>query len=132
MEHIGLIEIILYVNDQSVSTCFYEKIFRKNAELNVPGMTEFVLAPNCKLGLMPNNGIVKILQDKCPHPSLGNGIPRCELYLYVADLDFEWQNALQASAKPIAAIAKMNWGDTVGYVADPDGHIIAFAQKTIL
>jgi predicted enzyme related to lactoylglutathione lyase len=56
MKHIQLIETILYVKDQPSSTAFYQNIFRKTADLNVPGMTEFILAENCKLGLMPNDG----------------------------------------------------------------------------
>lgn len=81
MEHISFIHAILYVEDQQKSTDFYSKIFRKKTDLNVPGMTEFQLTENFKLGLMPNTGIAKILQEHTPYPESGNGIPRCELYL---------------------------------------------------
>ena len=40
MKHIQLTETILYVENQNVSTAFYEKLFRQKADLNVPGMTE--------------------------------------------------------------------------------------------
>lgn len=92
--HIQFIHTILYVADQQLSTDFYTKLLRKNPELNVPGMTEFLLAENVKLGLMPNNGIAKILADKTPHPDLGNGIPRCELYFYAQDIVLEFTNAV--------------------------------------
>lgn len=129
MKHISFIETILYVKDQQKSTDFYTKIFRKNPDLNVPGMTEFQLAENFKLGLMPNNGIAKILQDHTPHPESGNGIPRCELYLYVDHLEDEFENALTNGAKLISTIENRDWGDRVCYFADPDGHIIAFAER---
>lgn len=129
MKHIQLIETILYVNDQQASTEFYSKLFRKNPDLNVPGMTEFKLAENCNLGLMPNKGIAKILLDKTPHPDKGNGIPRCELYFYVENIQLEYDNALQLGAKLISPIADRDWGDKVCYFADIDGHIIAFAEK---
>ncbi|HRI26860.1 MAG TPA: hypothetical protein PK239_16880 [Chitinophagales bacterium] len=132
MQHIKLTEIILYVKDQQASADFYTKIFRKNPDLHVPGMTEFVICPNCKLGLMPNNGIAKILSDKTPHPNTGNGIPRCELYLYVEDIQFEFYMALKSGAKLISPIETRNWGDAVCYFADLDGHILAFAQKIAL
>lgn len=101
MKHIRLIETILYVNNQQASTDFYTKLFRQKPDLDVPvpGMTEFKLAENCKLGLMPNNGIAKILSDKTPHPNKGNGIPRCELYLYVDDIELEFDNALKPEQK---------------------------------
>jgi hypothetical protein len=67
MKNIITTEFILYVIDQQKSTDFYTKLFRINPDLNVPGMTEFKLSANCKLGLMPNKGIAKILSDKTPH-----------------------------------------------------------------
>ena len=92
-------------------------------------MTEFKLAENCKLGLMPNKGIAKILEDKTPHPDLGNGIPRCELYFYVKNIELEFDNAINIEAKLISAIKARDWGDKVCYFSDMDGHIIAFAEK---
>jgi len=129
MRHIQFIETILYVNDQEASTDFYSKLFRQNPDLNVPGMTEFKLAENCKLGLMPNKGIAKILSGKTPHPEQGNGIPRCELYLYVDNITLEADNAIEIGAKLISPVEDRDWGDKVCYFADPDGHIIAFAKK---
>jgi uncharacterized glyoxalase superfamily protein PhnB len=129
INHIKFIEIILYVNDQEASCKFYQNIFRKQADLNVPGMTEFNLSDNCKIGLMPNKGIAKILMDKTPHPDSGDGIPRCELYLYVDNIQLEYENAIKSGAKLISPIIDRDWGDKVCYFADPDGHIIAFAEK---
>lgn len=130
MKHIQLIETILYVNGQQASTEFYTKIFRQEPELNVPGMTEFQIAENCKLGLMPNSGIAKILSDTMPHPDKGNGIPRCELYLYVEDIELEFSNAIKSGATLISPIEKRDWNDKVCYFADLDGHIIAFAERS--
>lgn len=92
-------------------------------------MTEFTLAENLKLGLMPENGIAKIITPVMKHPSTGNGIPRCEIYLQVDDVHTAFDRAVKAGAKVINAVAPRDWGDTVGYVADPDGHVIAFAEK---
>ncbi len=129
MKHIQLIEIILYVKVQEASSIFYERILRRKPDLNVPGMTEFIVSENCKIGLMPNKGIAKILADKTPHPDSGNGIPRCELYLYVDDIQGEFDNAIKCGAKLISPITEMNWGDRACYFSDPDGHILAFAEK---
>lgn len=129
MTHFKLIQTILYVNDQKESTLFYQKLFRKPPDLNVPGMTEFNLAENCRLGLMPNKGIAKILEDKTPHPDEGNGIPRCELYLIVEDVQAAFENAMNSGAKLISPVIYRDWGDTVCYFADMDGHIIAFAER---
>jgi len=129
MKHIKLTETILYVSNQEASSKFYEKIFRQPPDLNVPGMTEFIVSDNCKIGLMPNDGIAKILSDKTPHPGTGNGIPRCELYFYVDDVQMEYENSIKSGARLISEIADRDWGDRVCYFSDPDGHIIAFAEK---
>ncbi len=93
-------------------------------------MTEFVLTDDLKLGLMPEDGIANILANKTPHPSTGSGIPRCELYLLIDDFADAYARSLAAGAKEISPIQERDWHDTVGYVADPDGHIIAFAKRT--
>lgn len=121
--------MILYVNDQQASVDFYSKLFRQNPELNVPGMTEFRLTENCKLGLMPNKGIAKILANKTPHPDEGNDIPRCEFYFCVENLELEFDNAAKIRAKLISPIEDRDWGEKVCYFADLDGRVIAFAEK---
>ncbi len=131
MKHIKLAQTILFVDNQERSSLFYEKIFRQASDLNVPGMTEFNLSDHCKLGLMPNNGIARILANQLPHPQDGNGIPRCELYLYVEDIKLEFENAINSGAKLISPIIERNWGDRACYFADPDGHVIAFAERII-
>ncbi len=122
-------EFILYVADQQKSKDFYSVILNKIPSLDVPGMTEFILTENLKLGLMPENGIAKILLDKTPHPSTGNGIPRCELYIVLDNLEETFELAKKAGALEISAIQDRDWGDRVGYLADLDGHIIAFAKR---
>lgn len=127
---ITFIETILYVDCQESSRDFYQKLLRKEPNLDVPGMTEFTLAENFKLGLIPNNGIAKILGSKLPHPAEGKGIPRCELYLYVEDIVAEFENAVAMGAIEISPILVRDWGDMVCYFSDLDGHVIALAEKT--
>lgn len=124
-----LFEIILYCKDQQKSRDFYTKILNLSPTLDVPGMTEFQLTPELKLGLMPENGIAKILGNKTPHPSTGNGIPRCELYIYVNDVENSFNQSLKFGANKVSHPQHRDWGDTVAYVSDIDGHIVAFAKK---
>ncbi len=128
MSNFKIVETILYVRDQELSTRFYTKILRREPDLNVPGMTQFNFNNSFILGLMPNNGIAKIISGEAPHPDTGFGIPRCELYLHVSNVLLEFENAKEAGAKIICPIEEREWGDTVCYFADPDGHILAFAE----
>lgn len=120
--------IILYVADQQRSSSFYKSVLGKEPLLDVPGMTEFELNEKTLLGLMPESGIEKIIGDKAPSPSSGNGIPRCELYLSVPDVKKAFENLIQFGGKAISPPEMRNWGHFAAYGADPDGHVIAFAQ----
>ena len=123
------IEFILYVSSQEKSRVFYERLLNIKPSLNVPGMTEFELLENVKLGLMPENGIAKIISEKLPHPKNGNGIPRCEIYLKVKSPMEHLKRGIELGGKEISKFQNRDWGDKVGYISDLDGNIIAFAQK---
>ncbi len=123
------IQFILYVKNQKRSTEFYQALLGLEPTLFVPGMTEFRFSADCKLGLMPESSIQKILHHKVPHPSMGHGIPRCELYLSVENPFATLEKALDLGAVLIDRERNRDWGDSVGYCADLDGHILAFARK---
>lgn len=123
------VEFILYVRSQESAKEFYSNVLRKVPSLHVPGMTEFQLTPNTKLGLMPNNGIAKIITPILKHPN-DSDVPKCELYLLVdAPLDYE-ARALANGATMISPYAKRDWGHDVVYLADRDNHVIAFAKQS--
>lgn len=126
---INEVEFILYVADRSRSATFYSRLLGAAPTLDVPGMTEFTLGPGCKLGLMPENGIARIIGGSMRHPAEGQGIPRCELYLLVNDLEDAIQRAAAAGARIVDEAADRDWGHRVAYFADPDGHVIALAAR---
>lgn len=123
------IEFILYVSNQQKSKDFYQQLLNIKPSLDVPGMTEFKLKEEVKLGLMPEGGIAKILDGKISHPSNGQGIPRCELYLVVENAQEFMDKGIQLGGKEISKLSDRDWGDKVGYISDLDGHVIAFAER---
>lgn len=121
-------EFILYVQVQERSRDLYRVLLDRDPVLDVPGMSAFDLG-GCTLGLMPSSGIARIISPALPHPDQGHGVPRCELYLRVADLPAAILRAEQAGLTVISAAADRDWGDRVAYFADPDGHVIALAES---
>lgn len=121
--------MILYVKDQIKSAGFYRRLLDLNPALDVEGMTEFVLNDGLVLGLMPEAGIKRLLGDAIRDPASGRGIPRAELYLLVEEPQMYYQRALNAGAKPLSPPELRNWGDTVAYCEDLDGHVLAFAKR---
>ncbi|HYF82989.1 MAG TPA: VOC family protein [Clostridia bacterium] len=118
---------ILYVRDQEKSKHFYESLLNISPSLDVPGMTEFTLSKGIILGIMPGDGIEKILDNKVGNPNRIDGLPRCEVYLFVDNPDNYYEKAIEIGGQGISKGAKRNWGDYVSYCSDFDGNIIAFA-----
>lgn len=122
---IASVQVILYVGSQPAARDFYRGLLQAEPGLDVPGMTEFAL-PGCRLGLMPEAGIKRLL-PALPEPV--SGVPRCELYL-VVDSPEEWlARAVSLGATQLAGVGARDWGHRVGYASDPDGHVLAFARE---
>lgn len=121
--------IILYVADQSRSAAFYQAALALQPTLDVPGMTEFTLSNGTILGLMPEAGIRRLLGDAIPDPAQARGIPRAEIYLIVPSPEDHHHRALEAGARELSPPLLRDWGDVVSYCLDPDGHVVAFAQR---
>jgi uncharacterized protein len=120
---------VLYVADQQRSAKFYASVLDTAPTLDVPGMTEFTLGDSAKLGLMPQAGIKRLLGDKLPDPSAASGVPRAELYLVVDNAAGYHERALKLGAKELSPLLDRDWGDRVSYSLDPDGHVVAFAER---
>lgn len=127
-EGMNKIHFILYVADQARSTAFYTQVLACPPTLDVPGMTEFTLAENTILGLMPIAGIKRLLGERLPDPGLGAKIPRSEVYLLVHQPLAYHRRALEAGAVELSGLENRDWGQRATYSLDPDGHVLAFAE----
>lgn len=126
---VGSVHLILYVADQAAATRFWTSVLDRPPALDVPGMTEFRVAEEVVLGLMPESGVVKLLGAAVPDPAAGRGTPRCEVYLVVGGAAAYHARALAAGARELSPLARRDWGDEVAYSLDPDGHVVAFASR---
>jgi catechol 2,3-dioxygenase-like lactoylglutathione lyase family enzyme len=120
--------LIFYVADLQVSTDFYASVLNAEPRLQEPGMTEFTLAGGAILGLMPEAGIRELLGEGLPDPSAACGVPRAELYLRVKKPSAYLGRASKAGASELSPLQPRDWGASVGYCLDPDGHVLAFAS----
>jgi PhnB protein len=57
------------------------------------------------------------------------GATSVSLYLYVEDVDAVFRQAVQAGALPTMAVQTMFWGDRLGQVRDPWGHVWDLASR---
>ncbi len=119
---------ILFVRDQRAATRFYREVLDLVPRLDVPGMTEFELGEGVVLGLMPSEGIRKLLGDALPDPDGAGPVSRAELYLLVEDPEAFHRRALDSGAVELSALSVRDWGHEAAYSLDPDGHVLAFAR----
>jgi predicted enzyme related to lactoylglutathione lyase len=119
-------EFILYVADQDRARAFYRSVLNAEPTLDVPGMTEFD-AGGATLGLMPQDDIETLLGGRI---RAGSG-QRCELYLRRPDAAAALRRATVAGGSLLDEIRQRSWGEQVGYVLDPDGHVLALATLGI-
>jgi predicted enzyme related to lactoylglutathione lyase len=61
-----------------------------------------------------------------PHPG---PVSTTELYFHAGDLEAMVARACEAGATLLSAAADRAWGERVAYVRDPEGTVIAFAQR---
>jgi len=130
MRQIKETQIILYVEDQYKSRDFYKALLQADPILDVQGMTEFRLSENCKLGLMPVQGIKRLLGAAIAGLQKDK-FPGAELYLMVDDAEEAVKYAEFIGAPVISPVSARDWNHRAGYVADPDGYIIAFADTRL-
>jgi hypothetical protein len=78
---------------------------------------------------MPEEGIMRVLDNKIPHPALAKGIARSELYLFVDHPDEYYLRLVLAGGTGISKTELRGWGDYVAYGSDIDGNILAFARN---
>lgn len=91
-------------------------------------MTEFDLPGGAVLGPIPEVGIRRLLGDAIPDPATAAGVPRSELYLVVDDAQHFHRRALSSGATELSPVLNRDWGQDAGYLLDPEGHVLAFAQ----
>ena len=117
---------ILYVTDQRKAAGFYSAVLGLKPALDVPGMTEFVLGEDAVLGLMPTEGVERLLRL----PVTETSGPRTELYLVVESAQGYHARAIASGARELSALAERDWGHTAAYSIDADGNVLAFAEIT--
>ncbi|MEN8193505.1 MAG: glyoxalase [Bacteroidota bacterium] len=120
---------IIYVKDVDKTKLFYELLFAIPPIVDEPGMCEFELPNGAILGIMPNSSLEKLFGTDYIVNEKKKTSPKFELYFQVDNAEAFHKKAKQLGALELRKFGKMDWGDSVAYSINHDGHILAFAQK---
>ena len=63
---------------------------------------------------------------RAPQPDGSSGVV---IYVYVEDVDRTVQRALAGGAKVLFPVANQFWGDRIGWIMDPAGHVWTIATR---
>jgi catechol 2,3-dioxygenase-like lactoylglutathione lyase family enzyme len=118
--------VILAVDDLARARAFYAATLGWSATVEVPVYVELVGPGGMRLGLYDRERFGANFDEVVAAPP--PGARTTELYFTVDDVDAAVEAARTAGARLLSAAAPRAWGDRVGYVADPDGNVIAFAS----
>jgi PhnB protein len=117
----------LTVSDAVKALEFYPRAFGAEETLRMPGPGGKIMHAELRFG-----DSVFMLSEE--FPEMGNKSPEtlggtsCSLYVYVPDVDAAWKRAVDAGAKPSFPPQDMFWGDRMGKLEDPFGHVWTLAQ----
>jgi PhnB protein len=66
------------------------------------------------------------LASRAPKP---DGSSPVVIYVYVEDVDKTMERAVAGGAKILLPVANQFWGDRIGWVMDPSGHVWTVATR---
>lgn len=107
---------------------FYEKAFGATQVSRMDGPGGSTMHAEIRIG-----DSMVMMTDENPQwgiaspKTLGNNTG--SLHLYVADVDFAFQKAVEAGCEVVFPVAQMFWGDRFGKLKDPFGHTWSMATK---
>jgi predicted enzyme related to lactoylglutathione lyase len=118
--------VILAVEELARAAQFYDQAFGWKRTVATSVYIELALPGGMRLGLYDREGFRRNI-GQMPARRQGEATAT-ELYLYVSDLDVAFAKATAAGARMLSPVSARDWGDLVGYVADPDGNVLALAK----
>ncbi len=121
--------VILFVEDITRAKAFYATVFQTEPIYDEPNMVQFNVS-NQKIGLMPEDAILKTLSHRITRPRHDRRDPQMELYLYVDNPELYYQRLIQAGGSQVSPLKERDWGDFVAYGIDLDNHLLAFATPS--
>ena len=119
--------VIFAVADLARSRAFYERAFGWRAGVVTPSYVELATG-STSVGLYARSGFAQNTgQPAQAAPSIGT--TSAELYVHVDDARAAADRVLAAGGRPLDDVRRRPWGDVAAYFADPDGNVVAVAQR---
>lgn len=120
--------VIFAVTDVRRAVAFYAAAFSATEIVTAPNYVELDLGGTTRLGLYERSGFGKNVGHVPAAPALG-AVTGAELYFRVPSLSDAIAKLEATGARVLSPPEARPWGETAAYFADPDGNVIAVAQR---
>jgi uncharacterized glyoxalase superfamily protein PhnB len=119
--------LVLACEDVARARAFYVRALGWEVKADLPVYVELAVPTGLRVGLYARDLYASNTGE--PPPSAPRaGTTACELYLYVDDPRQALERLVAAGGRLLTPVAPRRWGDEAGYVADPEGNVVAVAR----
>lgn len=119
----------LFTTDNKVMVDFYRSIFGFDTDWNGIEPNVEMHLDDMRILLFPRVSIEEMTSQKFTYPSGINGTMEISFDVPTfADVDTEYNHAINMGAKPIMEPTTEPWGQRTCYVADPEGNLIEISS----
>jgi catechol 2,3-dioxygenase-like lactoylglutathione lyase family enzyme len=125
------VQVIFAVGDLARSLHFYEQAFGwpRNERIDYANYVELHPPDGGTVGLFERRGYEELVG--APPVELGNGhVSSAYLYVRVPVLEETVARLEAAGARLLSPAADRSWGERAAWFSDPDGNVVAVAQRT--
>ncbi len=120
----------LVVNDAARAIDYYTKAFGAKLEMRLDGPDGRIMHAEIRIG-----DTRLMLCEPCPKGTTKSpesvNATTCSLYLYTEDVDSLFNKAISAGGKSRMEVSDTFWGDRMGIVTDPFGHVWSLATHKV-
>lgn len=126
---------VLVLRNATAAIYFYQKAFNAEVQMLMDRPDGKLMHAVIKIG----DSLLMMGEECAPHEGHAEECVRSpddlrgttvNLYIYVEDADRVFEQALQAGANEMMPVEDMFWGDRMGVVRDPYGHVWSIATHT--
>lgn len=119
--------LVLACDDVPALRDFYVGTFGWRVMVDLPVYVELEVPTGLRVGLYLRAGFARNTGEP-PAPTPTTGTTSCELYLRVDDVPAALARLVAAGGRLLSPVLPRPWGDEAGYVADPEGNVVAVSR----
>jgi predicted enzyme related to lactoylglutathione lyase len=119
--------LVLSCDDVVRAKGFYVRAFGWEVKVDLPIYVEMAVPTGLRVGLYARD-LYAGNTGEPPTSAPPIGTTACELYLRVDDPRPALDRLVAAGGRLLTPVAPRPWGDEAGYVADPEGNVVAVSR----